>query len=53
MLITFTVSIEVEECITLKESQVQAKDFDQILSDMEELVAKKNYDLDDSRWDAY
>ena len=52
MIITFTVSIEVEDKITLSETMKQAADFETILSDMEEVVAKKGYSLNDSEWEA-
>lgn len=48
MLITFTISIQVGE---LEDKKKAFKQFDDMLSKMEEIVAKENYYLDDARWD--
>ena len=51
MIVEFTVSIEVEDDLPVKETMKQTRDFDTILSDMEEVVGKKGYSLNDSRWE--
>lgn len=50
MIIKFIVEIEVEDELTPKESRQQATQFDSILADMEEIVAKQGFDVHDQEW---
>ena len=50
MLIEFTISIEVEPEDKEELSEEQYKEMDQMCSDFEEIIAKKNYSLNEAVW---
>lgn len=49
--VTFTVSVEVEDDGIANPSTEERKLFEQMLSDMEEVVGKSPFTLDDSGWE--
>lgn len=51
MIVTFQISIEVPEPEDYSEIQMMKDDMRSILAEFEEVVAKKNYSLDDSDWE--
>lgn len=50
-LVTFTISIEVEDDGLTRYSKEEQELFDKMLSDMEEVVGKSPFTLDDSYWE--
>jgi hypothetical protein len=52
MVIEFTVSIEVDDVVETKVATNQAKQFDEMLSSMEEIVGKAGFSLNASNWEA-
>lgn len=52
MLIEFILSIEVDDDdISSETTRKQAKAFDEMLADMEEVIGKSEFGLDDSKWE--
>lgn len=52
MLVDFIITIEVEDDLEFEVTKKQAAEFDRILLDIEEVIGKTEYCLDDSKWEA-